>query len=875
MKSEHSIKKVDCILIFMLDEERDYFLQFNKQFILLEQDIGEYKEFIFFDKSGKLRKGVMCSNGTAMGNTEACSLFYKLSRKYKADLYINLGVAGIYKDVNIGDVVVVSTRLTTLGEENATDAPWQLKDIPGSYIDDANTAALETKKALLDFSENTKEQVRKFKEALKNAGVEDRYNFNNFNKNVIKSGSCVTVPEVIKGNKGRENFPSIRKMNVIDMEAYYLVLWHALIKKIEPQNANKNSKILVFKSASDFGDENKQIFEDCGSRKLAMTNLCNVVSNYCTMIHTFPRKTNENILSFFDIKVKNSSADSFVKQSNANFKVIIEQFQELCGYFIETSEVDFDEQKCILSAYNLLSSLDKKIVLLSGRSGTAKSTFMSYLYYYVLNSNLKAILIDFSKYSTNTAIESTQLVYLLEKLMCVENDLYIFLDGIDVNAPYYNDLLSALEKDNYTNISYCIGNIIGGDEPIYIVPKRMNMTNIEFSGMNIYSKEFDEMLKSAEKYFKLLKCDFNIDIIKNFIIKSEIINVDFRLLSMMSNHCKEIAKTKSLYTFLNNYITAKFGRRTLMEYRKSCYIFKTENAVDVPINLMKLNSNIYATSLAVAQEIVDIFEKNSVERINEFVKSKFVLSDDMNLFLNHLLKHRQSILIIDNVIEALSVGNNKVSICIETQLLYNISGIVKSGSNQYDRLKLLLKNKVDNAKTNSRDNEGSTNNFWAIQYRTLCIVLNRYFGVTENLHEYNSKLIKNSIDSRINLYFHFLYYSKAPFTFDHVSKFDIEFLNNELFFNTYYILKRFFEDSSLSNMIICNDPFAYMNIITYLHLIDEIVIKRNKFLNLKREIKDSIERMKTILDGIQTRDFQKPVYLDTIYKEIITLTQML
>ena len=851
MKYTNKIKKVDLALIFMLEEERDYFLTYNKQFILTEGEHDDYQEFIFFDKSGKLRKGVMASNGKSMGNTEACALFYKLSRYFKADLYINLGVsAGNNKEINIGDVILVTEKLTTFGEENATDAPWQQNNITGSFLEDANKAFLNAKKLFDDFKSQSQEKVAEFKERLNGKLPENYFKiFEKYDCSQIQKGGCVTVPEVIKGEYGKKDFPVMRKGNdIIDMEVYYLVLWHSLIKKLESNNSVKNSKILVFKSPSDYGDEYKKVLEECGSRDLAMGNLCWVVSNYCTKIHEFSRRTTEDIYTFFNTAIRDYSSDDYAKNCSGDFTDVVNSFEKLCEHFIDVNDPGFNKEACITSAYNVLSASCKKNILLSGRSGTAKSTFMSYLYYYVLREGYRAILIDFSKYSSKTTPSDMQMIYFLEKLLSCNSGLYIFLDGIDLKAPYYNDLFSLLEdNNNFENISYCIGNVIDNDDSISLVPKRLNGINIDFCGVNLYSNDFDSMLNSAEDYFKLLKCDFKSDIIKPFILNAGINNVDFRLLSMMSNNCQEINKRRSLYTFLNNYIIGKFNRRTLEKYRKSDFIFSTEKNNVVPVDLLRFNSNSYAVSLAVSQEIIELFENNVQERLEAFLQSKFVLSDDMNLLLKHLLKHKQSN-VIENIVNVLLDSNCKKSICVETQLLYSVGNVIKSDNIQYLRFKKYLIEKSNNLeKTVLLDD---TDYSKLIQYRTVCIILSKYFNVDEPLKKYIELLLKEDMVAQNNICFHFLYYSKAPFTFAHINKFDMNYLNPEMFRNTYYVLKYFLEQKSILNDILSNNPFVFMNIVTYLQLVQKILIDQKQFTYLNEEVKQTIEYLKEMIDGI-------------------------
>jgi len=128
MERSENLKQIDCAILFMLDEERDLFIEANHKFILLENSIEDgFIEFIFLDKDCNIRSGVMCSDGTNMGNHKAGVLFYKLSRHYVASLYLNVGLAARLKDVNVGDVLFVD-RLSTAGENNANNKPYQQSD---------------------------------------------------------------------------------------------------------------------------------------------------------------------------------------------------------------------------------------------------------------------------------------------------------------------------------------------------------------------------------------------------------------------------------------------------------------------------------------------------------------------------------------------------------------------------------------------------------------------------------------------------------------------------------------------------------------------------------------------------------------------------
>lgn len=146
-----NLKKVDCALLFMLDEEKNSFIEHNEQLIISEPNDGEFTEFFFFDKNGMYRTGVMFSGGEKMGNTEACYLFYRVSRKYVAELYINIGVAGVVNGIEVGDVLL-ATQLSTFGEQNATNAPWQSTGLNIEYNKFAESAFNNIKILEPDFS---------------------------------------------------------------------------------------------------------------------------------------------------------------------------------------------------------------------------------------------------------------------------------------------------------------------------------------------------------------------------------------------------------------------------------------------------------------------------------------------------------------------------------------------------------------------------------------------------------------------------------------------------------------------------------------------------------------------------------------------------
>lgn len=429
------MKEVDCALIFMLDEEKELFLKYNKEFIISNTNSVYFTEFNFFDKNMLMRTGVIISNGKKMGNTEACALFYKLTRHYRAQLYINLGVAGLMGDMNIGDVLI-ATQISTMGENNANNRKKLPKDL-SLKEETANYAFNGLHPFIHEFSKQSEKNVKKLKENFQKNGIDlNTYKgMENFKSNNIITGWCLTVPEVIKDKARIPELDEYRKLNLVDMEAYYIGLWHALIHEMEPEIFGElsSSEFIAFKSVSDYGDENKNVMEECGSRELAMKNLCIVVSKYCTKVYEFVRTTSDDIYLYFNKIISESCLDLFIKQNNCNIKDFENFFQHII--YVD-SDSKYNCENCIQAAIDIITK-DKKALFLFGRSGTGKSTFMSYLFQKTKKKGYDVVLIDFSKYSKDTSPSDSQLLVLLEKLLVSENNVVFFLDGIDTSSNSY------------------------------------------------------------------------------------------------------------------------------------------------------------------------------------------------------------------------------------------------------------------------------------------------------------------------------------------------------------------------------------------------------------------------------------------------------
>ena len=870
------VNEVDCALLMMLDEERDRFIKHNHHLVIEKPDSSGFVPFTFFDQQGKQRKGIIYSCGKRMGNTEACKLYYKFSRQYKAHLYINLGVSGYFDDINIGDVLFVD-RLSTLSEDNATNSELQITDspfsaafptFPQSFLDSFKKTSC---KRLQIFHERLKDKKGNTDLELDEAKLADILKIKS---STIKVGRCLTVPEVIKGDVGKSRFPNIRKGSVVDMEAYYLFDWYRLINKQEPQRAVAKSSFLVFKSVSDMADDNKAMVEECGSRDLAMANLCDVVCAYLTDVHKFYRDTEETIRTYFQTEICQRSLDSqFRRNSTAEQK---EAFGNLCRFFMTTDSKEDEDiilgKDCITVACEFLS-VPQKTLLLKGHSGTGKSTFISYVFDTICKDRI-AILVDFSKFTSATVPTDEQIVYLLGRLLAREKSITAFLDGVDIRCNTYDELLNAIRGGTYTNLSLCIGDITDTQissirNPSDLVPPNTVVTTYSFGGLSIYSPQLEPMIKTATLYFASVnKTPFDEKEILAYLRTSGLSHIDFRLLKMFADYENQRSRKGSFYEFIDWYCAEKVKRAVI----SSLYQFipftlgQNKDLLDEQQNAYQiLSQNSYMRAFLFANCIAKIVEKNDRETVEDLLKSDYLLSNDMNLFLESKLNEEHSgDRFTENLLPYLLDPADSINLSAQTQLIYNIFQVAKLHRRSLKRQRReLLSNQIVRAKKHCEESRINGEDYydWSLQYRTLSILIWRSLGKDERkrefLDEYNQLLLTDGDTHQYNLAFHLYYYSQREFTFEQVNMFETQTVTDEMVFNTYYTLKYYLRSENLKEGKDDQDPFVCMNIITFAHLIQDVLVRFERFSYL------APSACQTLKDLVSSLQCWKPSLIST------------
>lgn len=847
-KTGDNIKQVDCALIFMLEEEQELFLKNNKDFIIIKNSCKGFKEFCFFDKSNQYRTGVMCSNGKEMGNTEACKLFYKISRCYSASLYINLGVAGLVADVNIGDVIVID-RLSTSGEHNDNISKTQIKDYNNLNSDKIKDLCyLINLNMKGEFEKITINKVSEFKTRLKRQKVRKYSGFDGFEHNKIVSGWCLTVPQVIKDKSRYDAITDQRKLNIVDMEAYYLASWYSYVQDNEPSIMQSNSSFLVFKSVSDYGDKNKHKFEKAGSRELAMHNLYAVVSNYCTNIHEFPLESSSNLYEYFFNNISKKCIDRLASNNLVEKGDIENLFKKIIHIDAQYNDSIIIES----SITSILNNLEKnsQMLLLTGRSGTGKSTFISFLF---KEAKGEKVLIDFSKYTDE---EGVVLANLLDKLIDKNSNCLVFLDGVSPQSQTYHKVKTILFSSKDKKITFCIGGV---DETIdsieTILNAKENFYKIYFSGINIYSESFESFIDEWFVFSRKIGLNSHDSKKVSLLIKNDKFNsVDLRLLNMFADYNNELPEEK-LPVFIKTYIIDKYNENELSNcWRRYLLIEKHSK---------KIEENQYCNSVAITNGIMELFQSEKftiTDDIKAFIKRDFILSDDMNLILEHDLTYlKKSNVVIDNIIKLLTHkitdcrNNYDINISVETQLIYNVCRVIDSNDIKYCDFKNHIKKRVETLGNKMLNGDFSDIQKF-IQYRTLCIVESLYFSNEEYLGNFNEIILNPStgfVD--YNLIFYLYYYSKREFSFFEIINFNFQNTDYEMFCNTFFVLRKIICSNDIVDAFLQRRQFFITNVITFTQLVYKIQIKSKQFDEFLEESKEILTSLQKGLDVVIKR----------------------
>ena len=811
-KTKTAQKHVDCIIITMLQEERKLFLNNNIALLYDKNRINnEFLEFEFFDKENKLRKGVFCSGNDKMGNSEACALFYKLSRKYKADLYLNIGVVGFVNDVSIGDVIIVNDNYS-LAERNASNSNLQKTDfaIETDYIQTI------TNEINNHFSKKFCNTTRKRLQVLRSEvdkyiemnrvddGIRDSLSkILSIEKNTISLGCCATYHSVVKDKKTRKKISDIRKTKIIDMESYYFNLWHELVKKEEPNYSCEKSHMIMIKSVSDTAlDKEKKILEECGSRSMAMNNIYDIVSFLITSLYEFSsaKSYNTPLYDYFSNHISNNHLDRLTKNST---EASVACFDKICPFIVDNKEIG-GIQICgeyIRVACEILSKKNSTLIL-QGSAGKGKSTFISLLYQSMINHQNKAILFNLSKaieFSEDT-ISVEQCLDLLKRLIKKETNLVVFIDGVEGNRAHSNQentriqsqLLDMLKRKTNQNVGICIGGgynkYENNNSILNFLPEQNNTFTMVFRSISSFDNNILVFIDKFADLYKLYDSTFDKP---NYIRRvTELIQresfvlqyIDFRLLYMFARDNQNLSRCDSVFEFIYNYCCRKTNNNIKSVTERFTDILKGNSVIDETGLLTK---NIYSRAYIFSEYISNAFYKNDQEKIKCIMEQDFILSDNINSFINYRIhKNRtETRTIVLNIIDTLKSYSNP-SISAVTQLIYILSLCLDFIDNSIkDDIQELIANQLVICGCETVDCS------LMLKRRTLSIILGRYYNKNDYLDAFLEDMLANNRIMRININFHLYYYSQFEFNYDEVESF--KYVDSEIVYNTYNRLLNF------------------------------------------------------------------------------------
>ena len=815
-------KKVDCIILTILKEEREHFLSNNKFFIMYEtkSEAGvNYTEFDFLDKNSHIRKGVICDFGKRMGITNAIKFFHLISQKYKSLLYINAGVAAGIKRDTIGDVFCIE-ELQTICENNDTSVPeFQFKgtgDIP-----------IDKYCGLADSDIIRESSGRLIKEIIDN-GASDANILNQLFKrkhNKIASGKCVTTNSVIKDKETRDKLKSIRKSNVIEMEAYYIYDWFKLLQSL--QVIEEKAEMLIFKVPSDTGVESeKELLERLGARDLAMSNLYMVVSHLICTLYQF-HGTGLDVIKYWNENIFEQGIDDYAKKKNG--EVLHNYFGKVI-YDNQYNQISFD-----ILCENICTS--ESITIIEGDAGTGKSTLLGLIYRELKKEN-NLLYIDLKSFDSNTNHDA--LCYCLKRIIQTTTNITLLIDSLtgdyeqnsDPSMKIFLELQKQMNSFSGVNVNLCIGSDISNSKwtksRIYerdLTTNKSNVFKIYLLKETCYSKKLEEIIMCFAKfYYEDVKQqeDF-ITTINKYIIENSISFIDFRLLIMFAQKF-HLVKKKSFFDFIHGYFPNDSVRKILIDAIHNKYEYNQNHD-----EFKLMYKNIYTRSFMMSFAILDKILKKDFSYFKENI---LIFSDNINFFFNNLVNEhsRECIDFLRHMESYENVDDSLLSIKI--QILYALSN---SKDVKYKNTIIgFLAKEFEMAK--QRVLRHDTSPAFVI-FRTTGIALARIKNSMEPMDDINEIVCRNQNLRRYNLYFHLMYYSQQEFSYNDISAslFDVRFETLVITFDT--LKRQCMKNSLLMNHIL-------LTLLSLAEFSGELSYSIENFRDLESLLEDSIENFK-------------------------------
>lgn len=812
-QSTPTLESVDCIVFAILKEEKDFFIKFAQ-----ERDFFGHKvcrtntcthselaaeELLFIDRNHIIRRCIVCSferkeNIKQMGNAAAYKLLYIISRHYKSDFYINVGVAGAFgKKVRLGDVFLVSQNISVTKKDSNGGFSQNTPDTDRSTVqsvfdkikDDTNAELHQLIiKRIIDRLEEAKQDkdIHKLLDEKKVALTDG----------TLQQGRCITFPYVLKNKEELlvSEISSLKDWDIVDMEAYYFTDWFSLMKRIDCKHCSKNSKLLIVKSPSDTCEE---ALKDklSKARELAMGNICEYLSVYLSEMHEFSNgkvqrdDCEKYIHNKFDEKHLPSCLNEELKNDDYN------------GLFSLIAEINpLGDSFSISKLGTEMEKIDNSIII-TGGPGKGENILLALIY---KSCSSKKIYIDFAQLDNkqcSIGIICKCLKYIFDR---TSNNYAVFLANLDrANSEMdARGILTILDscKDKF---SFCVTYNANSDKTDYQfitdIKQRINANKeiIEVTLNNIcsynrdtvgnyikcYAELFLPRKTAEEKAFFIKNCS---DVIEyKDIFKKEIKHVDWQLMQLFSEFSKMFMKTRNLYIceIISEYCAKNNLDKIISEAMKKESIDSRSFGV--------LEANVYCRAFIYARYLYNILFDDDIEKLNKY---NFYLSDSIDYFMQYLLKNSKG---KDKITRTVLENIDKIKSDIQHELLYLISKNVTRNNALYFDIKNIIQGKINliNLKDIKNDEGGCVK---IIKYRTYALCM-KVFGNTEYLHLFVDELKTGRLFQNVNLSFYLNYYSQKEFTYSDVFSLSAQMkekISGIMLYNSLYKLIRILDEKT-------------------------------------------------------------------------------
>ena len=730
-----------------------------------------------------------------MGNEESRAITKTCIKELKPKLVANVGIAGaIDNDIFLGDIVVATNVDNYIYrgkvKQKDTTQPLTFEDVefggqslPTSphwvtHIDNlAYVKRTVWQKLKLsqydDYNNQIKERDRDYLEGKKY--VRESLHLTT---GPIASGPLVGASGEFKKKLLEKN----RTFVALEMEAY------GVLDAILHERDSKPDSIIV-KAISDFGDERKKDLDniDGGAiRAWAMRNafrllICfieglNFKSTNISVKQEAPTNTDnlaDSIESMHAIVIGNHLKTPYDKPSCVTrvtfdaysdlFKTIISCKEPLDGNIFEHIFIQF-KARC-------------NIVYAEGEAGTGKTSFLSVLYWYLMQKRKQEpsapipFLINFHRFNYYQSIEKA-IEALVEQLKVLQHtallhkpqELWVIVDGYDKFAKYQEAIWR------------CIDEALKGQAQIRIIGMRSSEIDarasnhkslfLKFNAVQVNSPKFSEFVS---RFMAISRYEGSEEHLLEKCKSIKIADIDIFTASLIIQHGEWVPKSFSglLRKFCVDFLQSRHISIALSEVAEIAYKLEI---LEIPVSQIE-NHNYFIWELIdthpriknylIAFHICEqlrLMGASSKALSNEF---NFVFPYKINQFCKEIINHDGRTL--QEVLAGVKIilESEEATFTAKANACY-IAGRVALNQFRNVALKTLEKFKDTLPKDDPRFSNSDEEKRSMLLARTLYISLS-YLGQSSAQDEYIGQLLKNPRWDEFNRGFHLEYYGDAEY----------------------------------------------------------------------------------------------------------------